>query len=96
MAQFPVVVENMLDAKETLDGKLRIAINQFTSSCAEQMSYDLRDNTSKNINGDGIQSGAERFRETANKVLTLVQQKIEEYIGDPRTTDILVNAILVC
>jgi len=88
----PVVVENMLDAKEELDGKLRIAINSFTTTSAETIVSVI---VGKTTSEEEIQLVAGKFRETAEKVLPVVQQKTEEYLRDSRTTDILVNAVLV-
>jgi len=95
VVQLPRVVENMLDAKEELEGKLRIAINAFTSGTAggivgvlEGMAWEGR--------GKGeVRGAAGKFREEAERMLPVVQQKTEEYIADSRTTDILVNAIMV-
>ena len=88
----PVVVENMLDAKEELDGKLRIAINSFTNTTAETIVSVVAGKTGTE---DEIRLVSGQFRETAEKVLPSLQGKIEEYVGDPRTTDILVNAVMV-
>jgi hypothetical protein len=95
VAQLPVIVENMLDAKEELDGKLRIAINSFTTTTAQEMVDVLDSKAGVDSKEEEIESAAEKFRESAEKTLTLVQQKTEEYIGDLRTTDILVNAVMV-
>jgi hypothetical protein len=95
VASIPVVVENMLDAKEELDGKLRIAINGFTASTAEGISSAVVGKSGVDTKEEEIRLVAGQFRETAEKVLPIVQQKTEEYISDPRTTDILVNAVMV-
>ena len=92
VAQLPVVVENMLDAKEELDGKLRIAINSFTASTAEGILSVI---VGKTGSEEEIREAAGKFRESAEKILPSIQQKAEEYIGDSRTTDILVNAVMV-
>jgi hypothetical protein len=92
VAQLPVVVENMLDAKEELDGKLRITINSFTTSTAEGILSAI---TGKTGSEEEIREAAGQFRESAEKLLPSIQQKTEEYIGDSRTTDILVNAVIV-
>lgn len=88
----PMVVENMFDAKEELEGKLRIAINSFTTVTAESIVSVLLGKTGSE---EEIRFVAGKFREMAETVLPSVQQKTEEYIGDSRTTDILVNAVLV-
>ena len=82
----------MLDAKEELDGRLRIAINGFTASTAEEIVSVVAVAGEKE---EEIKGAAGKFREMAEKILPSVQQKTEEYIGDARTTDILVNAIMV-
>ncbi len=96
VVQLPMVVENMLDAKEELDGKLRIAINRLTSTTAEQITSTLECRNNLDTTEKDIKLAAEKFRETAEKLLPSVQQKTEEYIGDIRTSDILVNAVMVC
>ena len=92
VAQLPVVVENMLDAKEELDGKLRIAINSFTATTAEGILSVI---AGKIESEEEIREAAGKFRESAEKVLPFIQQKTEEYIGDSRVTDILVSAVIV-
>lgn len=92
VAQLPVFVENMLDAKEELDGKLRIAINSFTTSTAAGVLSVI---AGKAGSEEEIREAAGKFRESAEKTLPSIQQKTEEYIGDSRTTDILVNAVIV-
>jgi conserved oligomeric Golgi complex subunit 3 len=94
VVQLPRVVENMLDAKEELDGKLRIAINGFTNTTAGSITATLN-NKGVEMKDEDIRSASLKFREAAEKTLPSVQQKTEEYIGDARTTDILVNAIMV-
>lgn len=95
VVQLPMVVENMLDAKEELDGKLRIAINRFTSTTAEVITLTLSGKSNAETKEEEIKTAAEKFREAAEKSLPSVQQRTEEYIGDPRTTDILVDAVMV-
>jgi hypothetical protein len=85
----------MLDAKEELDGKLRIAINSFTASTAGEIVGVVEGKGAAGEKEGDIKGAAEKFREEAERELPLVQQKTEEYIGDFRTTDILVNAVMV-
>lgn len=95
VAQQSVVVESLLDAKEELDGKLRIAINGFTNSTAEEIVGVVAGKAAMGAKEEEIKVVAGKFREVAEKLLPSVQQKTEEYISDARTTDILVNAIMV-
>jgi len=85
----------MLDAKEELDGKLRIAINGFTKASAEGIYLCVVGKGAVEVSDDEIKEASEKFRENAEKLLPTIQQKTEEYIGDPRTIDILVNAVMV-
>jgi conserved oligomeric Golgi complex subunit 3 len=96
VARMPVVVESMLDAKEELDGKLRIAINSFTASTAGEIVGVVAGKGGAEEKEGNVKAVADKFREEAERELPLVQQKTEEYIGDFRTTDILVNAVMVC
>jgi hypothetical protein len=83
----------MLDAKEELDGKLRLAINAFTTTTSNDIAACISSAAAgKEID---IRVAAGKFREEAEKVLPSVQEKTEEYIADARTTDILVNAVMV-
>lgn len=84
-----------MDAKEELDGKLRIAINGFTNSTAEEIVGVVAGKAAMGAKEEEIKVVAGKFREVAEKLLPAVQQKTEEYISDARTTDILVNAIMV-
>ena len=95
VVQLPVVVENMLDAKEELDGKLRIAINGFTSATADRIVSVVTGKGGVDMKEEDIRLAAAKFRETAEMTLPSIQEKTEEYIGDARTTDILLNAIMV-
>jgi len=95
VAKLPVVVQNMLDAKEELDGKLRVAINSFTATTAKGIVDVVAGKAGMDEKEEEIKGVAEKFREEAEKTLPVVQQKTEEYIGDLRTTDILVNAVMV-
>ena len=84
-----------MDAKEELDGKLRIAINGFTNLTAEDIVNAVKRKAGAEAKAEEIKAAAGKFREMAEKLLPSVQQKTEEYIADARTTDILVNAIMV-
>lgn len=96
VVQLPVVVENMLDAKEELDGKLRIAINKFTNTTAEGIVSAVAGRGGTDMKVEDVRLAADKFRETAERLLPSVQEKTEEYLRDARTTDILINAVMVC
>ena len=94
VVQLPVV-ENLLDAKDELDGKLRVAINGFTKETSESVVAMINGKAGVEKKEDEIREAATKFREVAENVLVNVQQKTQEYICDARTTDILVSAVLV-
>ena len=91
VVQLPMVLE--MDAKEELDGKIRTAINSFTDGNVEQIAQSIV--SVANMSEQDIIAGSTKFRETAENLVPLLQSKTEEYISDPRTTDILVNAVIV-
>jgi len=94
VVQLPVV-ENLLDAKDELDGKLRVAINGFTKETSDSVVAMINGKAGVEKKEDEIREAATKFREVAENVLVNVQQKTQEYISDARTTDILVSAVLV-
>jgi hypothetical protein len=91
----PHVVENMLDAKVELDGKLRTVINDFTAGYATEMTKALP---------LSFKSGDRNIDETARKAVIVarraiekgapaLRQKLDEYLNDPRTKETLVAAV---
>lgn len=87
----PRVVENMLDAKAELDGRLRAVINEFVNSYANRIIAPLSA-TGKNEGADPSQATAEVRTNTQKEVVSL-RQKLDEYIQDIRTRETLVAAI---
>jgi conserved oligomeric Golgi complex subunit 3 len=92
---FPQVVENMLDAKVELDGRLRTVINDFTAGYAATMTKALP---------LSFKPGDRNVDETAGKAVIAtrkaiergapaLRQKLDEYLDDPRTKETLVAAV---
>lgn len=88
----PKVVENMLDAKAELDGRLRTVINEFTNNFAMRMTKeaDATGNTKREL--DGVQA-VMKIREVSEKEVPLLRRKLDEYLDDIRTKETLVGAV---
>lgn len=96
----PRVVENMLDAKVELDGRLRTVINDFTNTFATKMTSSLptkfaavekekRPNMERR-GGGGVISPTCRAIE---KEVPLLRQTLDDYLDDTRTKETLVGAV---
>lgn len=92
---FPQVVENMLDAKVELDGRLRTVINDFTAGYATGMtkalplSFKPGDRNVDEMAGKAVIA----TRKAIEKGAPTLRQKLDEYLGDPRTKETLVAAV---
>lgn len=90
----PRVVENMLDAKVELDGRLRTVINDFTAGFAAAMTMDLpkdaqRASTKNSALGDAVLATRKRIE----KEVPVLRAKLEQYLDDMRTRETLVAAV---
>lgn len=85
----PKVVENMLDAKAELDGRLRTVINEFTNSFALRMTKEV-DATGKDF--DGVQA-VKKIQDVSEKEVPLLRRKLDEYLDDTQTKETLVGAV---
>ena len=88
----PKVVENMLDAKVELDGRLRTVINDFSSSFAARMTsaIDEKETARKSF---GAVGAVGKVRELVEKEAMLLRRKLDEYLDDTRTKETLVGAV---
>lgn len=88
----PKVVENMLDAKAELDGRLRTVINEFTNNFAVRMTkaVDAMGKTRRDF--DGVQA-VKKIQEVSEKEVPLLRRKLDEYLDDIRTKETLVGAV---
>ncbi|KAL5002397.1 Sec34-like family-domain-containing protein [Aspergillus recurvatus] len=88
----PRVVENMLDAKVELDGRLRTVINDFIDGFASKMTASL---PSKFVDGRNLQRG-ELIYPTCRNVETEVsrlRKVLDDYLNDIRMKETLVGAV---
>lgn len=87
----PRVVENMLDAKVELDGRLRTVINDFTNHFATKMTASLPTKfVEKNMESGGAISPTCR---TIEKEVPILRQVLDDYLDDTRTKETLVGAV---
>jgi hypothetical protein len=88
----PRVVENMLDAKVELDGRLRTVINDFTNGFATKMTASLPTKfiEKRNMERGGVISPVCRSIE---KEVPLLRQVLDAYLDDTRTKETLVGAV---
>lgn len=87
---FPRVVENMLDAKVELDGRLRTVINEFTAGFAADMTRELpRDDDQKT----GAEAAVMATRKRIESEIPILRAKLEQYLDDMRTRETLVAAV---
>ncbi|RMZ89932.1 hypothetical protein DV736_g2838, partial [Chaetothyriales sp. CBS 134916] len=93
-ALLPKVVENMLDAKVELDGRLRDVINDFTAYFAAAITEPLPkegDGAKKSKTKPEDAVGATRKR--LEKEVPILRAKLEQYLDDLRTRETLVAAV---
>ncbi|KAL1638248.1 Golgi transport complex subunit 3 [Neofusicoccum ribis] len=89
----PRVVENMLDAKAELDGRLRTVINDFTSTFAGRITAPI---APEKINKKGFEGAdaAQQARAAAEREVGFLRKKLDEYVDDLRTRETLVVAVV--
>ncbi|KAF2760816.1 Sec34-domain-containing protein [Pseudovirgaria hyperparasitica] len=88
----PKVVENMLDAKAELDGKLRTVINEFTNSFATRMAAAVSEGAQAKKSFDP-HAATQLVRSAMEKETPFMRKRLEEYIDDVRTRETLVAAV---
>lgn len=93
----PRVVENMLDAKSDLDGRLPTAINDLVNEFATRITAPLSEVSSSPTKAEdkGIDAGraTTAVRGLAEKELVVLRRKLAEYLSDARTRETLVAAV---
>ncbi len=88
----PRIVENMLDAKVELDGRLRTVINDLTNSFATRALGPLAEPGLEN-RGFNAAAAVQAARGAAEKVAPELRQKLEGYLTDVRIRETLVEAV---
>ncbi|KAF2466672.1 Sec34-domain-containing protein [Lindgomyces ingoldianus] len=96
----PKVVENMLDAKAEVDARLRGAITDFTTQFVSRMVAAISTPPDKDIKGGPKMAPGEpaarigKVRKAVETETPFLRAKLEEYIDDPRTREMLVAAVM--
>jgi hypothetical protein len=97
----PKVVTEALDARGEVDAKLRDVIGEVVTSWAGRMAAPLNGEVNGKSRGrgstekDGSNAArAAHVRETVEREVPLVRRKMDEYIHDRRTRDMLLRAVL--
>ncbi|KAF4301391.1 Sec34-like protein [Botryosphaeria dothidea] len=91
----PRVVENMLDAKAELDGRLRAVINDFTSAVADRLTSPLAAAAKKKKSGgESATDTLNAVKANAEREVGFLRQKLDEYVDDLRTRETLVVAVV--
>ena len=92
----PKVVENMLDAKAELDGRLRTVINDFVNGYANHITAPVEPSTVSQAKAkqqfDALKA-VRTVRGLAEKDVPLLRAQLSEYIDDARTRETLVAAV---
>ena len=89
---FPRVIENMLDAKVELDGRLRTVINDFIEGFATKMTDSL---PSKFVDKRRLQPGEVMIPTCRNieKEVSGLRRVLNDYLDDNRMKETLVGAV---
>jgi hypothetical protein len=94
----PKVVENMLDAKAEVDARLRTAINEFTGQFVGRMTAAFvpqkgHKGPQKFAPGEAA-ARTIKARQAIEHETPFLRSKLEEYIEDVRTREMLVAAVM--
>ncbi|KAH9862324.1 hypothetical protein IAQ61_010527 [Plenodomus lingam] len=90
----PKVVENMLDAKAEVDARLRQAINDFTGQFVTRMTAPIDTKNGKKVPVAEAAARTSKIRQNIEHETPFLRTKLEEYITDARTREMLVAAVM--
>lgn len=90
----PKVVENMLDAKAEVDARLRQAINDFTGQFTARMTAPIDTKNNKKVPVNEAPARTAKIRQNIEQETPFLRSKLEEYITDHRTREMLVAAVM--
>ncbi|KAF1843950.1 Sec34-domain-containing protein [Cucurbitaria berberidis CBS 394.84] len=90
----PKVVENMLDAKAEVDARLRQAINDFTGQFVARMTAPINTKNNKKVPPTEAPARTSKIRQNIEHETSFLRSKLEEYITDHRTREMLVAAVM--
>ncbi|KAI9738318.1 MAG: Golgi transport complex subunit 3 [Cirrosporium novae-zelandiae] len=88
----PRVVENMLDAKVELDGRLRTVINDYVASSASKTTTSVAVSMTEKRSFDAA-AAVRTLRDSIVKEVPVLRAKLDEYLPDARTKETLVAAV---
>jgi conserved oligomeric Golgi complex subunit 3 len=88
----PRVVENMLDAKAELDGRLRSVINEFTTGFVNRITSPIGSKEMERKAFDPAKATM-NVRTNIERDAPFLRRKLDEYIDDGRTKETLVAAV---
>lgn len=91
----PRVVENMLDAKADLDGRLRTVINEFTNGYAARMTATIAPLGAgkKQEDFSGVAAAVQITRAAIEKEVPALRAKLDDFLDDVRIKETLVGAV---
>ncbi|KAK3708141.1 Golgi transport complex subunit 3 [Vermiconidia calcicola] len=92
----PKVVENMLDAKAELDGRLRTVINDFVNGYANHITAPIEASAvseAKTKQSFDALKAVRTVRGLAEKDVPAIRNKLHEFVDDARTRETLVAAV---
>ncbi|QSS49903.1 golgi complex component Cog3 [Histoplasma capsulatum var. duboisii H88] len=89
----PRVVENMLDAKAELDGRLRTVINDFTNSFSSKMTTPLASPARSTNRSESYSNVLRLTCKAIEKEVPHLRRILDQYLDDVRTKETLVGAV---
>lgn len=93
----PKVIENMLDAKAEVDTVMRQAINDFTAQFVNRITEPIKSKdgkTSLKVPPTEAAPRTTKIRQNIEHETPFIRTKLEEYITDYRTREMLVAAVM--
>ncbi|KAJ4290845.1 Golgi transport complex subunit 3 [Kalmusia sp. IMI 367209] len=93
----PKVIENMLDAKAEVDTVLRQAINDFTAQFVNRITEPVKSKDGKTplkVPPTEAAPRTTKIRKNIEQETPFLRTKLEEYITDHRTREMLVAAVM--
>ena len=90
----PKVVDNMLDAKAEVDARLRQAITDLTTAFARRITAPIDTAGGKKVPVSEAAARTAKIRQNVHAETPFLRQKLDAYISDARTREMLVAAVM--
>lgn len=90
----PKVVDNMLDAKAEVDARLRQAITDLTNAFKHRITAPIDTAGGKKVPAAEAPARTARVRQNVQAETPFLRAKLEAYISDARTREMLVAAVM--